>query len=287
MTDTNTNTIEVSKISLKTRDLVERASVSRDALISNLKVRYATCDTQSEVDNDILARRIALSLKAIHDATKGAKRVDAAEYDQAALIIIGKKTWTKTAIVDDNLRSQDEQNIYHAADVWLLRARKEAGIETLNKQGGARTPRVPKGETLVNAIVAETTPVGATTPTSFAINVPKPKNGSDLATAIMALATAATKLLNDASQTKALDGELGLLARNALASMIEAGRTFDAHRNAHELAQAANSPDAPKGASRAAVIALKKAHDKGAARAAVIALKEAHDKRAPVVEILN
>jgi hypothetical protein len=252
---------DISKVSAKTRDLVERASIARQALINDLRIRYTTCETQAEVDSDILVRRISLALKAIDDATRKAQdRTEASTYDPRAAIIISKKTWTKTVVIDDNTRTPEEQNMYAAANQWLIRARKDAGVKTEETRGGSRQPRTP---TLVNQVVAETTPANASAPApapTFAINMPKPKASSDLSQAIMALATAATKLLNDASQTHALDGDFGLICRNALATMIEAGRAFDASRNAFELKLEAAKPDAPKGARRAAVIAAVKAH---------------------------
>lgn len=283
---------DVSKISVTTRNLVERASVARNVLIADLKVRYATCEMQSDVDTDILVRRISLALKAIHDEKAAAStRMGASTYDEKAAVIIGKKGWTKTVVIDDNTRTKAEQDIYGAANKWLLRARQDAGVKSEEARGGTRKPRTP---TLVNAIVAEGAPKVASEGTpiasaqeaaeliqrtasepTFSVAIPKPKRTNELGQAIAMLATAAIKLMGDAAQTKALDGALGLHARNALAAIIEAGRAFDAHRNAHELALIAKEKDAPKGALRAAAIAAVKAGEKH------------HPAPKPIVEIAD
>lgn len=249
---------EVSKISEKTRDLVRRASTARNVLVKDVTERYAK-EAHVEVDTDILCARLSMALKALDDTNhKPNARKSAETYEADALTIIGKKTLTKTVIVDDQTRTKAEQDLYHAADVWMLRLKTEAGVKTQSKQGGNRTPKPTSATPMPKATIVDpdNAPHVSDASPTFNVSVPKPKASSDLGTAIMALASAAEKLLAEASQTHAIDGDLGACARDALAAIIKAGKAF----NASSLALTAKKDDAPKGAKRAAVIAQAKAH---------------------------
>jgi hypothetical protein len=156
--------------------------------------------------------------------------------------------------------------LFDAARQWALRACKDAGVErvTLTKRGGSRVSSkgkakdAPKGDAPAPIVDGDEAPGHAShakeTAPTFNVAVPKPKATSDLRDAIMALCAASEKLLADASQTHALDGEEGLLARRALGAMIDTARKYDAAL----LALAAKGENAPKGAKRAALIAAFK-----------------------------
>jgi len=258
---------DISKVSKTTRDLVETASISRDKLLAHLRGRYDT-EPHHEVDRDIIVRRIALALKAI-DAKEGKAPSPKDTYDvRAAVIVDDKKNLTKDVVIDDTVRSKLEQDIFDAARQWALRACKDAGVErvTLTKRGGARVAKAkdapkgdaPKGDAPAPIVDPDNAPGHAShakeTAPTFNVAVPKPKAASDLRDAIMALCAASEKLLADASQTHALDGDEGMLARRALGAMIDTARKYDAAL----LALAAKSEKAPKGAKRAALVAAFK-----------------------------
>ena len=251
---------DISKVSKTTRDLVETASISRDKLLAHLRGRYDT-EPHHEVDRDIIVRRIALALKAI-DAKEGKAPSPKDTYDvRAAVIVDDKKNLTKDVVIDDTVRSKLEQDIFDAARQWALRACKDAGVErvTLTKRGGARVSSKDKAKDTPATIVdPDNAPNHAShakevIPT-FNVSIPKPKATSDLRDAVMALCTASEKLLADASQTHALDGDEGLLARRALGTIIDTARKYEAAL----LTLAAKSEKAPKGAKRAALVAAFK-----------------------------
>ena len=254
---------DVSKVSKTTRDLVEAASISRDKLLVHIKARY-DAEPHHEVDRDIMCRRIALSLKA-NDAKEGKAPAPKDAYDVHALAILGKKHLTKDVKIDDNVRSETEQALFDAAYIWTLRACKDAGVErvSLTKRGGARVASKDKAKDAPKDAPApivdpDNAPGHAShakeTAPTFNVVVPKPKATSDLRDAIMALCAASEKLLADASQTHALDGDEGMLARRALGTIVDTARKYDAAC----LALAAKSEKAPKGAKRAALIAAFK-----------------------------
>ena len=259
------NEIDFIKVSANTRKLVAQASLSHQAMVADLSYRFKRGDNVNAIVEDVLVARISLALKHADDNGKNAKqRAERVTFEQAALLLIGKKTFGSQG---DDVRTKVEQDYLDAAKKWLNRARRDAGFPSEDKRGAAgRDAAKDKGEAGKQTIVAA--PATTNAPVEFSVPkfvIPKPKASADVTAIIAALASAANKALSEGADG-ALNGDVGMIARDALVAMVAAGSKFEAAR----LALVAKEPNAPKGAKRAAVTALSKTME-----------------HAPVAEILN
>jgi len=250
---------DMIKLSAKTRELVQNAVVSRAHLIKLAKERYET-EPHKDVDTDILARRIAMKLKEIADTELLAKeRKPAFHYDNDALVIIGKKTLTKSVIVDDNTRTKDEQAIYHACDVWLLRLKADAGVKSSDARGGKREARTPDTKVAATIVPPSDAPKPTSVPdASFSkpqFHVPKARNALESADIVRALGVAAQKALSEGAKD-GFNDTIGSAARDTLVNMVALVAKFEASVAAWEAKQ----ENTPKGARREAVVKAFKAH---------------------------
>lgn len=252
------NELDLAKVSATTRKLVASASLSHQAMIADLSHRHKRGDHVELIVQDIMVARISLALKHQDDLGKAAKACkDRVEFEAAALLIIGKKNLGGQG---DDVRNKSEQDMFDASKKWVNRARRDAGFPSEDKRGAAgRKASQAKAPDTAPIVAA---PVTSDAPKAFEVPklvIPKPKASADVIQIVDFLASAANKALAEGSDG-ALDGDVGMLARDALIAFVAAGRKFTEARDALKLK--ADKDAGVKGASRASVAALKAKFDK-------------------------